>query len=153
MNGFINRAIGRDHGAGSGRFRGRRRVPCRQGAEPRTPRASGALAVLIRAACRNLKKGAGTNEKGKRGGEPPGPLRPSGPRSFTRRRNSFGNALSTYFYASPQTPFRTLTIKSWTFVTMVLTDRLPRSRSLLTANSRYPLSKNRGGRTEPFTTR
>lgn len=34
-----------------------------------------------------------------------------------------------------QTPFRTWTIKSWTLVTMVLTDRLPRSRSLFTANS------------------
>ena len=44
VNGFINRAIGRDHGAGSGRFRGRRVRP-------------GLLAVLIRAACREPEKG------------------------------------------------------------------------------------------------
>ena len=33
------------------------------------------------------------------------------------------------------TPLRTLTTKSCTLVTMVRTDRLPRSRSLFTANS------------------
>ena len=40
-----------------------------------------------------------------------------------------------YFPWSCITPLRTLTTKSCTLVTMVRTDRLPRSRSLFTANS------------------